>query len=61
MTKLQYIYGYLKFKKVEFGSSERNSEVVQTGNFNDVEPYYQATSEDTPVAVILSEVAKSEI
>ena len=53
------ICGYLKFKKVEFGSLEKNSE-VQTGSFNEVEPYSQATTEDTPVAVFLCEVAKSD-
>ena len=53
------IYGYLKFKKVEFDSEEKHGEVQTRDEFNEVELDSQPTTEDAPpVAVILCEVAK---
>ena len=53
------ISGYLKFKKVEFDSEEKDGEVQARDEFNEVEVDSQATTEDEPpVAVILCEVAK---
>ena len=53
------ISGYLKFKKVEFGTEEKDGEVQTREEFKEVELDSQSTTEDAPpVAVILCEVAK---